>query len=644
MYGQPFMFTFKGQNKLGFDLAFGGYSDLDPRYGSIIATHNVRQRFKNKTTGLLEVKMAYEPLELVRCGQEYFNYENKNESAYDDVANLLCIKEKKYLSLGGAWTTNRLEEIQIVMKPCENKTSSKTICASESQILEYFSTFIEDRYFMPVQTNQQKGLVILVKKGFSNLNDDFFPFQSQNNKNFIFVDNFIQSTGNLDYHDCNCYTKIILRMDVEYEIYERKVYNFADLLSELGGIYSSLFAIGSIFVMSISQNLFYSQIIKDIYQIKESSQDFIGNFRKQTTLERKEDKNTIIDKLKNLNTLNQTQKTDASIRELHQFQDDEEEIKAQEAPSLLSRILFEIQNRLNVAFKIKNILKITLGLVTKNDLKMRKENQDFRQIYLFKKGVSKIDNEFDAISLLKLMKQVKLLSQVILNPTQRLLLGFQRKNVLDSDSSDANNSDEDDLKIINRMKSKSAFVKLMSLGKMKKKISEYLDETKGQFNEIDRRIFQGIIEKHINDATNQFNLRPNSAQLSRQPTLIKKLTQQDEIESAKEIQIQKENDFSFMTLVENELSNIDTTKLQDVSIDQIYNSNKSFIPDNQIVSSKDLAFKNQEYLSEFCIDKEEDQQDLRNFQKEENNQVQKSLVNSKQDTIKTQKSRIKIKS
>ncbi|CDW84854.1 UNKNOWN [Stylonychia lemnae] len=232
MYGQPFMFTFKGQKtfktnigaaattlivisvvsylifklrimfcmilfdqsiyqqnltiklrdfKLGFDLAFGGYSDLDPKYGSIIATHNVKQRFKNETTGLLEAKMVYEPLELVRCGLQHFNYEKKNESAYEDVANLLCIKEKKYLSLGGAWTTNRLEEIQIVMKPCENKTDSKTICASQSEILKYFSTvdfqvrfvnqyfdfndiqdpikkFIEDRYFIPVQTNQEPQL------------------------------------------------------------------------------------------------------------------------------------------------------------------------------------------------------------------------------------------------------------------------------------------------------------------------------------------------------------------------------------------------------------------------------------------------------------------------------------------------------
>jgi len=60
------------------------------------------------------------------------------------------------------------------------------------------------------------------------------------------------------------------------------------------------------------------------------------------------------------------------------------------------------------------------------------------------KGKEKIEYLFDGINLLKLLKQLKLLVTVLMNPTQKIQLGFQKKNVLDSDSTDDENKSEDD--------------------------------------------------------------------------------------------------------------------------------------------------------------------------------------------------------
>ncbi|CDW88457.1 UNKNOWN [Stylonychia lemnae] len=104
MYGEPFQFTIKGQNEarqldsqvyidqqyklfryiinqgqkddptiidlyqLGFDVAFGLYEEIDPKYGSIYANHKSYQRIKNESSQQIE--------------------------------------EKEYLKIGGAWTTN----------------------------------------------------------------------------------------------------------------------------------------------------------------------------------------------------------------------------------------------------------------------------------------------------------------------------------------------------------------------------------------------------------------------------------------------------------------------------------------------------------------------------------------------------------
>lgn len=68
--------------------------------------------------------------------------------------------------------------------------------------------------------------------------------------------------------------------------------------------------------------------------------------------------------------------------------------------------------------------------------------------------------------MIKLMKQVKLLVKVLLNPTQKMLLGFQKSNVLDSESSscEVGDSDDDDVKIVSKIKSHNQLIRLMTLG------------------------------------------------------------------------------------------------------------------------------------------------------------------------------------
>eukprot|EP00347_Sterkiella_histriomuscorum_P017758 403348109 len=258
-------------NKLGFDIAFGGYEDIDPKYGSVKVSKFTKVRQFNKTTGQFD-----EDVEIVKCGYENFNYPRKNESAYQDVSILFCIKDKSFLRLGGAWTTNRLEQINICLQPCENTTTSKN-CASKKQQDEFFSmvdfqlrfvnqyfdfadmnnpvkSFIEDRYFIPVIPDQQKGMDIFIKKAQGKLNDNFIPFVPQQDLKFALVENFKMYTARLDYYG-KCFAKFSLRMDLESDLYTRQVYTFSDMLSDLGGIYSSLFALGAILTNNYKNNI-----------------------------------------------------------------------------------------------------------------------------------------------------------------------------------------------------------------------------------------------------------------------------------------------------------------------------------------------------------------------------------------------------
>eukprot|EP00347_Sterkiella_histriomuscorum_P011719 403371372 len=447
MYGQPFRLTFKGQNKLGFDIAFGGYDYIDPRYGSVQVNKTTKVRQYNEISGQFE-----EVVEIVKCGYSNFNYPRKNESAYQDVTNLLCIKDKSFLRLGGAWTTNRLEELNICLQPCENTTTSKN-CASQKQQDEFFrmvdfqlrfvnqyfdfadmnnpvKSFIEDRYFLPLILDQQKSLVIFIKKAFTKLNDNFIPFVPQQTLKFSLVDHVEQYTSRLDYYG-KCYAKFILRMDLESDLYTRQVYTIADLLSDLGGIYSSLFALGAILnetIADISQNQSEYRFIEHHTQI---------------------------------------------LRDKY----------------------------------FREIVKTSFSCIRKKTLDEKRHDDQYRKIFLFKKGVKKINNEFDGISLIKLMKQMKLLTSIILNPTQKLLLGFSQKNLLDSENSQ-NESEEDDVKIVKSLRSQNNFIKLMALFKVKKNLSEYLKK-ESKLKTTDERLINGVLYKYKNQLQ-QYTLKSQS--------------------------------------------------------------------------------------------------------------------------------------
>lgn len=120
----------------------------------------------------------------------------------------------------------------------------------------------------------------------------------------------------------------------------------------------------------------------------------------------------------------------------------------------INSYLEEIQKRGKFIFSLKEILKNVMPCWRDSRIKSLKKKETYRNHYLFHKGCQKLDNEFDAINMIKLMKQVKLLAKVLLNPAQKMLLGFQKQNALDSESSEnenVNDSEDDDVKIVSKM-------------------------------------------------------------------------------------------------------------------------------------------------------------------------------------------------
>lgn len=73
---------------------------------------------------------------------------------------------------------------------------------------------------------------------------------------------------------------------------------------------------------------------------------------------------------------------------------------------------------------------------------------------LYNKGNAKLGRELDVVNLVKAIRKLRLMAHVLLTPSERMLLKFQRKNVLEttSSSSDSDHHKYDTIKLLNSKK------------------------------------------------------------------------------------------------------------------------------------------------------------------------------------------------
>jgi hypothetical protein len=101
--------------------------------------------------------------------------------------------------------------------------------------------------------------------------------------------------------------------------------------------------------------------------------------------------------------------------------------------------------------------------------------------FLYQKGEKKLSKELDVISLLKSLRQIKLLTQVTLSQKQKFMLKFQRKNLIETSSSSCD-SDSKHNDPMNLMESKNPLIKLAIFGRIKRMITSYQSTKLGTFD------------------------------------------------------------------------------------------------------------------------------------------------------------------
>ena len=172
--------------------------------------------------------------------------------------------------------------------------------------------------------------------------------------------------------------------------------------------------------------------------------------------------------------------------------------KTQEDVGLKNKILHDweksMRDRRVIKYGYLSILHYILcWVVCRRDKSMRTKPK-FRDHVYFSVGQEKLHNELDCVTIIKSIRKLRILTQLLLTKKQKFLIKFQRDNVIDSSSSGT--SDEGQLNIIDLMKSQNAKHKQIINEKIKTNISSF--ENKDIVG-IDMRVIKGILKKRFSD-------------------------------------------------------------------------------------------------------------------------------------------------
>jgi hypothetical protein len=132
--------------------------------------------------------------------------------------------------------------------------------------------------------------------------------------------------------------------------------------------------------------------------------------------------------------------------------------------------------------------------------KYRGEKKDWEKThrvhYHFKEGEEKLNDELDVVNLLKTMRRVKLLTQTLMTQTQKMVLRFQRRNIIESSSSSGDSDTNNKFDQMNLMENRNPMVRLVFFGKLKKMIQGYKSH---RLNMIDKKLLRGLFVKNIRE-------------------------------------------------------------------------------------------------------------------------------------------------
>ncbi|TNV83661.1 hypothetical protein FGO68_gene8648 [Halteria grandinella] len=431
---------------------------IDPKFGSLSATYMTKFNESEK-------------LCLRPCESSDFKGINKEFKIGKQIKerSILCIERETApdLNVNSPAMSENQQCINIEVNECAN--SSEVTCHSQDKIQEYLSnlsfqiitqtqnfnfkkfdsmieTYIDEPLELTLQYGQLNSAEISVQSAKTELLDSYFEYWLKKEYTFAQID----STRLLSTNKHRGQVKI--RGSNIRVIYMRVADNIFSGLESIGGFFESLMHIGAIIVVFFQERLFKGSFLKQLYQVTPD-----------VVLTKEINENNMI------RIVNKEDKVDKTY---------------------IKKVLdFIVLKRERFSYGGVHIVDyLTRCLCLRKSQLHQRENKSH---FLYNKGDRKLKQELDIVNLVRQIRQLRLMAQVLLKPSERLLLKFQRKNVIEttSSSSDSDHQNYDTVKLLN---SKKGLIKLQQIVKINKMLEQYQNK---ELRPVERNLFKGIFRR-----------------------------------------------------------------------------------------------------------------------------------------------------
>ena len=91
-----------------------------------------------------------------------------------------------------------------------------------------------------------------------------------------------------------------------------------------------------------------------------------------------------------------------------------------------------------------------------------------KKVKVFMRGKVKLQNELDIVSVIKAVRQNKILTKSLTTRSQRVLMQFQKSSVVHSDTMESSEELTDNVDMVKKLRSKNPWSRVYALGKINK--------------------------------------------------------------------------------------------------------------------------------------------------------------------------------
>eukprot|EP00347_Sterkiella_histriomuscorum_P007518 403348613 len=457
-------------------------------------------------------KWTYQEIPYSRCTRQSEALKMLDKSDLEEYPiHFFYCPDFNNFTLQGIFHSPEYQYLYLEFKKCSNLSLcpnstvlKKRIETSSIQIIALTAFFEVESYekpvnyfmddaFYPLIDQQNINGVVNIRSNELELHDSTFGFWDDEEKQqFYSISTYTTFPQSLTATDGSLFS-LQVQLDKYVDRFSRQVYTVNDMLEELGGISAVLFFIGFIIYSNFQESKFFFSMARNLFLIQDSTQIIDSDEDDDSDLFGIKSEKEGPSSSKEIKMFNEQKKRKQSITKKQKLKDNLKNLLLQQtsgdSEKILQRIYEYVKIRGNLNFYYKDIFCSVFenfGFCCRKKKQSQHQLSNAKRKILLNKGKDRFIKEMDCVNIVKKLRMVENLAELLLNIPQQILLYNQKKDVIHVDSSSDDDNIAPDLKNVrNRIQSN---IKLFSA-------FDYY-KSKREFSEIDKRIIMGTVSNN----------------------------------------------------------------------------------------------------------------------------------------------------